>query len=315
MKNKHRASAGRYYQMLQTAFGAEICGYMADDKIIEIMLNPDGRVHIDHLINGKQPTDLELSHQQGVNIIKLAASCSNLVTDSEHPEVATELPVSHARFQGWLPPVVNQPCFAIRKHAKQVFQLDDYVRQDSLQQSHCDLIRQAIQQRKNIIVAGGTGSGKTTFTNALLGELQNANERILILEDLPELQVLAQDVVSMRTTDQVDMRMLVKGSLRMRPDRIIIGEVRDGAALDLLKAWNTGHPGGICTIHANSAEDAPYRIDDLLQEVVPIIPHRLVTRSIDLIIFIKRDSAGKRRVTTLAELTGFSNGAYKLAVL
>ncbi|MDA7742533.1 ATPase, T2SS/T4P/T4SS family, partial [Francisellaceae bacterium] len=159
---------------------------------------------------------------------------------------------------------------------------------------------------------GGTGSGKTTFSNALLDILTGTDDRILVIEDLPELQVRVDDLVTMTTTSHVSMRDLVKGSLRMRPDRIIIGEVRDGAALDLLKAWNTGHPGGVCTIHANSVESVPYRLEDLIQEAVITVPRSLILQSVDLIVFISRDKAGKRKITDISELKGYENGEYIL---
>ena len=162
-------------------------------------------------------------------------------------------------------------------------------------------------------MVGGTGSGKTTFSNALLAELQNTQDRILVLEDLPELQVNASDVVNLITSDNVTMRDLVKGSLRMRPDRIIIGEVRDGCALDLLKSWNTGHPGGICTLHANSAQSAPSRLEDLIQEVVANAPINLIVEAIDLIVFIERVPKLGRKIENIYKLEGYSNGKYQLS--
>ncbi|ODN44061.1 P-type conjugative transfer ATPase TrbB [Piscirickettsia litoralis] len=308
MKDAH--AQRRYYEMLNTAFGQEICALLNDDNVIEIMLNPDGSVHVERIGGIKVCLDTMIDAQRGINIIKLVASCSNDVADKENPEVATELPVTHARFQGWLPPVVEGPTFAIRKQTQQKLTLENYQDKGLLTAGQREYLLKALAERKNILIAGGTSSGKTTFVNAMLRELDESDDRILVLEDLPELQANAKDVVFMRTSEQVDMRMLVKGSLRMRPDRIIIGEVRDGAALDLLKAWNTGHPGGLCTLHANSAEDAPYRLEDLLQEVVPVVPHNLIVRTLDVVVHLARDSKGMRRVRQIAHIRDYQQGRY-----
>lgn len=303
----------RQLKMLETAFGKEVMDYLYDDTIIEIMLNPDGRLHYERIGEGKVATDIYIASEQSENILKLVAALKNQVANDEHPEVSAELPFQNARFQGWLTPVVARACFSIRRRAVAVFTIDEYVAQGALTPQAATFLKNAIQKRKNIVIVGGTGSGKTTFANALLAELQNSQDRILVIEDLSELQVKVKDLVTMTTTSHVTMRDLVKGSLRMRPDRIIIGEVRDGSALDLLKAWNTGHPGGICTIHANSVESTPYRFEDLIQEAVVTVPRTLILQAIDLIVFIERDKSGKRKIKNLAELTGYDNGKYLLA--
>lgn len=295
----------RYLKMLQTAFGSEIMGFLDDDEVIEIMLNPDGQLVVEKLYKGKHPTGIFIPEERSENIVKLVASFKNKVADDEAPEVSTEIPFKGARFQGWLPPVVAKPTFAIRKKAIHIFSLEDYLKQGVISETAYQALKQAVKDRKNIVVAGGTGSGKTTFANALIAELNGTDDRILVLEDLPELQIKADDVVFMCTTMQVPMRALVKGSLRMRPDRIIVGEVRDGAALELLKAWNTGHPGGVCTLHANSAESTPYRLEDLLQEVVMTVPRNLILQAVDLIAFIERDHEGKRKLKELVSLESY----------
>jgi len=307
----------RYLNMLQTAFGVEIMKLLEDDEVIEIMLNPDGQLIVEKLYKGKEPTGVFIPEERSDNIVKLVASFKNRIADDEAPEVSTEIPFKGARFQGWLPPIVAKPTFAIRKKAVHIFKLEDYLEKKSITQKACDVLKEAVKNRKNIVVVGGTGSGKTTFANALVSELNGSHDRILVLEDLPELQIKAEDVVFMCTSSHVTMRDLVKGSLRMRPDRIIIGEVRDGAALELLKAWNTGHPGGICTIHANSAESAPYRFEDLLQEVVITVPRNLILQAIDIIAFIERDKEGHRNLRELVSLDGYDeiNKAYQFKSL
>lgn len=307
---KHEIAEQRHINMLETAFGDAIMSFLRDPNIIEIMLNPDGQIFIDQLREGKKFSGISIPSEQAENIVKLVASYKNYEIHEKTPMVATEIPFLGARFQGWLPPVVRAASFAIRKRATHIFTLEDYVANGILQAKQAKFLKEAVLDRKNILIVGGTGTGKTTFANALLDVLKGTDDRILILEDLPELQLTAEDVVFMNTTDMVGMRDLVKGSLRMRPDRIIIGEVRDGAALELLKAWNTGHPGGISTLHANSIESTPYRLEDLIREVVATPPHHLIPQAIDLVVFIERKKDGSRKIQGLAKLTGYEQGKY-----
>ncbi|MCX7123671.1 MAG: P-type conjugative transfer ATPase TrbB [Gammaproteobacteria bacterium] len=301
----------RYLDMLETACGPTIMGYFNDPSIIEIMLNPNGELFIERLTQGKVKTGIIVPLSQSENIIKLVASYKNQVIHEKSPMIATDIPFLGARFQGWIPPVVTQPTFSIRKRATQIFGLDHYVNKKILSAEQAIFLKEAVLNHKNIIIAGGTSSGKTTFTNALLDILSGTQERILVLEDLPELQVLAEDIVTLNTSETVSMRDLVKGSLRMRPDRIIVGEVRDGAALELLKAWNTGHPGGICTLHANSVESTPYRLEDLIREISISIPHYLITEAIDIVVFIERLKDGTRRVKDIGSLKTEHSGQYE----
>lgn len=306
---------GRYLNMLKTAMGPEVMSYMEDDSVIEIMLNPDGRLWVDRLETGKEDTGRSILPEQSENIVKLVASFKNQVADKDEPVVSTDIPFHGARFQGWLPPVVAQPTFAIRKKAIAIFTLEDYLTNNLISKKHHALLSQAVLDRKNIIVVGGTSTGKTTFTNALLSELDDVDERILVLEDLPELQLKAKDVVQLTTSLTVSMRDLVRGCLRMRPDRIIIGEVRDGAALELLKAWNTGHPGGLCTLHANGVESAAFRLEDLIQEMVVTVPRNLILQAVDLFVCIERDKEGNRKVVSVSSLDGYEGGLYQLSEL
>ncbi len=305
----------RYLQLLETAFGEEVMPWLKDDNVIEVMLNPDGRIWAEKFNQGKIFTGKMLLPERAETIIKLVASYKQMIVDATNPEIAVEIPFSSARFQGWLPPVVVQPTFAIRKRATKIYTLDDYVQQGSLDKTKKEKLIAAVQNRKNIIIVGGAGSGKTTFANALLHEIKNDSARILVLEDLPELQIHAEDTVHMCTTPSVNMRQLVKGSLRMRPDRIIIGEVRDSSALDMLKAWNTGHPGGICTLHANSIESTPRRLEDLIQEGVANVPRNLILEAIDFIVFIARRKTGKYRVESISKLVGFEKNEYRFKKL
>jgi type IV secretion system protein VirB11 len=296
-----KKSMERHLDMLITAFGKDITKLMTNDDIIEIMLNPDRKLWAESLTKGKFFTGISLDAYQAANIVKLVAAYRHEVADENNPEVSCELPESGARFQGWLPPIVSAPNFTIRKKAIQIFSLDDYVKSGGLTREQADMLRKAVKTHKNILISGGTGSGKTTFANALLRELTDSLDRIIILEDLPELQISVDDYVKLRTCAAKSMRDLVKGVMRMRPDRIIIGEVRDGSALELLKAWNTGHPGGICTIHANSPQATISRLEDLVQEAVSVVPTRLIQEAIDIIVFMQRDEQGIYKVASITQ--------------
>ena len=296
--------------MLRTAMGAAIAAWLTDSSIIEVMLNPDGRLWVDRLGDGITNTGERLTPAEGERIIRLVAHHVGAEVHSRLPRVSAELPETGERFEGLLPPVVAAPTFAIRKPAVAVFTLDDYAKSGIMSRLQAALLRAGVTDRRNILVAGGTSSGKTTLANALLAELAGLDERVIIIEDTRELQCAASDVVALRTrsigptgSGAVTMADLVRSTLRLRPDRIIVGEVRGREALDMLKAWNTGHPGGIATVHANSANAALYRLEQLVQESVVTVPRRLIAEAIDMIVFISGRGLA-RRVDTIARVAG-----------
>jgi type IV secretion system protein VirB11 len=296
----------RVARMLRSALGPAITEWLDDPAIIEVMLNPDGRLWIDRLASGLCDTGEVLSPADGERIVRLVAHHVGSEVHAGHPRVSAELPDTGERFEGLLPPVVTAPTFAIRKPAVAVFTLDDYVA----------ALRGAVSQRCNILVAGGTSTGKTTLTNALLAELAKTTDRVVLIEDTRELQCTAPNLVSLRTKDGVaSLADLVRSSLRLRPDRIPIGEVRGAEALDLLKAWGTGHPGGIGTIHAGSARGALRRMEQLIQEAVITVPRALIAETIQLIAVL----AGRgpdRRLVELARVEGLNAGGdYQLTSL
>jgi type IV secretion system protein VirB11 len=230
------------------------------------------------------------------------------------PRVSAELPETGERFEGLLPPVVAAPAFAIRKPAVAIFTLDDYVLAGIMTSEQAIALRQAVSSRKNILVAGGTSTGKTTLTNALLAEVAKTSDRIVLIEDTRELQCKAPNLVALRTRDGVvSLSDLVRSSLRLRPDRIPIGEVRGAEALDLLKAWGTGHPGGIGTIHAGSALGALRRLEQLIQEAVVTVPRALIAETVNVIAVLAGRGAD-RRVSELAHVAGLgTSGDYSLS--
>ena len=311
-------SRDRRRAMLRTAMGPEIVAALAEPRVIEVMVNPDGVLRVDMLGEGRKDTNVRIEPAQVERIIRLVASHARSEVHGDKPIVSAELPPhgesAGERFEGVLPPVSTGPCFSIRKPAARIYTLLDYVTDGIMSAEAARLLSLAVVERKNILVVGGTSSGKTTLANALLAEVAHLNERVILIEDTRELQCAAPDVVALRTrAGAVTMADLVRSTLRLRPDRIIVGEVRSGEALDMLKAWNTGHPGGIATVHANSALSALYRIEQLVQEAVASVPRPLIADAIDLIVFI----AGRgfsRRVETIASVAGLDpDGTYRLA--
>ncbi len=313
-------SAERSRAMLQTAMGPAIASALADPTVVEIMVNPDGALRFDRLGEGRVDTGARYEPAQVERIVRLVASHARTEAHATAPIISAELPPhgdgAGERFEGVLPPVSLAPCFSIRKPAARVYRLNDYVRDGLMSETIAALLRDAVGGRQNILIAGGTSSGKTTLANALLAEIGRADERVLLIEDTRELQCAADDVVALRTRPgSVTMADLVRSTLRLRPDRIIVGEVRGREALDMLKAWNTGHPGGIATVHANGALAALYRIEQLVQESVVTVPRRLIAEAIEIIVFI----AGRglaRRIESVARVAGLDpDGGYSLVTL
>jgi P-type conjugative transfer ATPase TrbB len=301
-------SNGRRRAMLRTAMGPTIASALADPLVVEVMVNPDGALRLDRLGEGRTETGVRYDPAQVERIIRLVAAHARTEAHAGAPIVSAELPPhgegAGERFEGLLPPVSLAPCFSIRKPATRIYTLDDYVRDGIMAADTARRLSLAVVDRRNILVAGGTSSGKTTLANALLAEMANLDERVILIEDTRELQSPARDTVALRTrAGTVTMADLVRSTLRLRPDRIIVGEVRGGEALDMLKAWNTGHPGGIATVHANSAASALYRIEQLVQEAVVTVPRRLIADAIDMIVFISGRGTA-RRIDSIARVLG-----------
>jgi type IV secretion system protein VirB11 len=302
--------------MLRTALGTDIAAWLEDAAVIEVMLNPDGRLWTDRLGAGLADTGRTMSACDAERIIRLVAHHVGVEVHAGAPRVSAELPEGGERFEGLLPPVVAAPGFAIRKPAVAVFTLADYVAAGIMDGWQAEALADAVGSRKNILVAGGTSTGKTTLTNALLAEVAKTSDRVVLIEDTRELKCAAPNLVSLRTKDGVaSLSDLVRSALRLRPDRIPIGEVRGSEALDLLKAWGTGHPGGIGTIHAGSALGVLRRMEQLIQESVVTVPRALIAETIDVIAVLVRDGTG-RRLAELARVTGLDErGDYRISSL
>lgn len=300
--------------MLRTALGPAIAAFLEDPSIVEVMLNPDGRLWIDRLSSGLADTGERLSAADGERIVRLVAHHVGAEVHAGAPRVSAELPETGERFEGLLPPVVAAPAFAIRKPAVAVFTLENYVAAGIMSAAQAAALRQAVSERRNILVAGGTSTGKTTLTNALLAEVAKTSDRVVLIEDTRELQCQAPNLVALRTKDcVVSLSDLVRSSLRLRPDRIPIGEVRGAEALDLLKAWGTGHPGGVGTIHAGTGIGALRRLEQLIQEAVVTVPRALIAETIDLVAVLA-GRGSERRLAELVRVTGLGPaGDYALS--
>ena len=300
--------------MLRTALGPAIAAFLEDPGIVEVMLNPDGRLWIDRLSSGLADTGEQLSAADGERIVRLVAHHVGAEVHAGAPRVSAELPETGERFEGLLPPVVAAPAFAIRKPAVAVFTLVDYAAAGIMTPAQAAVLSRAVAERRNILVAGGTSTGKTTLTNALLAEVAKTADRVVLIEDTRELQCQAPNLVALRTKDGVvSLSDLVRSSLRLRPDRIPIGEVRGAEALDLLKAWGTGHPGGIGTIHAGTGIGALRRLEQLIQEAVITVPRALIAETIN-VVAVLTGRGSQRRLAELVQVTGLGQaGDYAIS--
>jgi type IV secretion system protein TrbB len=311
-----REALNRRRNMLRTAFGPVIASSLADSRVIEVLVNPDGKLWVERAAEGRSFTGACLGSAERERIIRLVAAHVRREVGDKAPILSAELPETGERFEGIMPPLAPAPCFAVRKPAEVLYRLADYVAAGIMTSPQAETLARSVRERRNILVVGGTSSGKTTLANALLAEIADLDERIVILEDTRELKCAAADCVALRTKPGVaSLADLVRSTLRLRPDRIIVGEVRGGEALDMLKAWNTGHPGGIATVHANSAAAALLRLEQLVQEAVATVPRELIVEAIDIIAFLARAGSG-RRLEALREVTGLDrDNAYVLTAL
>jgi len=302
----------RITERLRRDLGPLVEGALNDPKTTDILLNADGQLWLKRL---GEPTRVigTMEAWRATSVIKTLAGLLGKTVGAKEPILDGELPFGNERFAGQLPPVVSSPCFAIRKPAITVFPLDSYVEQGIMTQAQCDAIKKAVRDHKNILVVGGTGSGKTTLINAVIQEMvdNDPNERVFIIEDTGEIQCSAINCVQYHTTLEVSMTDLLKTTLRMLPDRIIVGEVRGSEALDLLDSWNTGHDGGAGTLHANSAESALQRLKSLVtrNKHAPTDIEPLIAEAVHVIVQINRKSE-VRRVEAILEIVGYENGNY-----
>lgn len=321
MNNILTVEENRGYRLLNEALGP-LAITLLEDNVIEVYCNSNSlNVWIEYVGIGRVKSNIILNGDDRRKIIQTVATFSQTVANKENPIISAELPKYGYRFEGSLPDISMLPSFNIRKPANIVFTLDDYLSQGILNQKQKDIICLAVKRKLNILIGGGTGSGKTTLCNAVLNEISKTGDRLVILEDTRELQCTADDYESFRTSFTVTMNMLLRTTMRRRPDRIIVGEVRDGAAYDLLKAWNTGHPGGISTTHANDVLESLKRIAALSLEsggessAPPLsVVNSLIGSTVNIVVFISRSSSIKdgkvvkgRVVKQVGLITGYNS--------
>lgn len=282
--------------------------WLNDKETLEIM-NNEGVIFVDMLGKEIEKAPVFLSDVDTLRIISLVASHSQTTITSDNPIVSAELP-DGSRFEGLISPVVKKPSFSIRKHLSKVLTLDNYVESGIIDEKTKEIIEDSIRERHNVVVVGSTGSGKTTFCNAIVDGIARLTpaHRVISIEDTRELKINSEDSLCLRTSDTVDMTRLLKSCMRLRPDRILVGEVRDASALALLKAWNTGHPGGVATVHANSALSGLIRLEQLVQEAnIPLaVVKPLIAEAVNVVIFMEKTKTS-RKVKEIIKVTGFDS--------
>ncbi|WP_051526876.1 P-type conjugative transfer ATPase TrbB [Alkanindiges illinoisensis] len=305
----------RVKEKLQRELGQTITQLLTEKDVVEIMLNPDGKLWVERLGQEMQPVG-EMVASQAESLMATVASTINTTITSEKPILECELPIDGSRFEALIPPIVSAPTFTIRKKAYKIFTLDDYVNDGIMSSYQREMIITSVKSRKNILVVGGTGTGKTTLTNAIIEAISTytPDHRLAIIEDTGEIQCSSKNVVIMRSTEHVSMLRLLKATMRLRPDRILVGEVRGEEALALLKAWNTGHPGGVATVHANDARAGLIRMEQLISEATPAPQQQLIAEAVDVVICIVK-SEGGRKVKEIISVDGYRNNDYQLTTI
>jgi P-type conjugative transfer ATPase TrbB len=315
MLEQDRLKSQRLKQKLWREFGDVLTESIACNNIFEIMLNSDNRLWVQDRELGLCYRGEEMSAVQAMNLIGTIASLNNKIVNEDNPILECELPFLGHRFEAVVPPVVTSPVFCIRKRAIQIFSLEDYVSQQIITAHQASLLREAIKMRKTIIVVGGPGTGKTTFANSLLHEMSvqcGNSQRIIILEDTHEIQSSAPNTVFLQTTSTINFQHLLRAALRLRPDRICMGECRGVEMLTLLKCWNTGTPGGLATLHANSARSALSRIQEMVAESGSHPKPQLIAEAVNIIVSLSFHPVNGRIVNEILEVTGYENQDFQL---
>lgn len=330
-------SRERQLEMIRRNMGDRALEALADPMVIEIIRNADGRLWLDIAGRGLVDTGATISDNCADQIVSVAATVLKTSVTREHPILEGEFPLDGSRLQAIIPPIVASPIFAIRKKANVVFTLDDYAAKGMLrpgshvEHAHRDYwasapsallaLKASVAQHANILIVGGTSSGKTTLANALNAEIAKAcpHDRVIAIEDTQELQLTINNHVLLRASEHASMQRLLRATMRLRPDRIIVGEVRGGEAYTLLKAWNSGHPGGMATIHADSAREGLQKLTDYVFESPDAAAFseermgRVIASTVQIVLFIERiGEAPGRAVSEISRVRGFKNGSFEL---
>lgn len=307
LSEARKESTDRLIMLLKYSLGG-IVPFLEDDDVIEVMLNPDGKLWIDTLSKGMLDTGLTILPSDAIRVIQTVATHVDKIVDTKNPIISAELPESGSRFEGILPPVVENPIFTIRKKGIKIFTLDDYIAKKTLTIRQKEIILEGVKAKKNFLVIGGTSTGKTTFTNAIINEISKTDDRLVIIEDTREIQSASKNTVFLRTSEFVSIRDCLKSTMRLRPDRIIVGEIRDEAGLDLITAWNSGHSGGASTIHSGSIKGGLKQLERYIQRVSVNKQQDLIADTVNIAILLKRtviNGEVVRRVENIAKINGF----------
>jgi type IV secretion system protein VirB11 len=319
---------------LKRELGDQVLALLDDDRTEDIILNPDSSLWVKRISEGFTCVG-NIPPSQASSALSTIAASRGTVLNHEHPILETELPIDGSRFEGIVSPVVRQPVFAIRLRPRRIFQLDEYERHGILSAKddplnrirrhddftrsvrdlkHAEIIRAAMRAKKNVLVVGSTGSGKTTFVNACLDAMAALTpyDRVISIEDTTELQCPVKNYLDLRAVGKVTMLDCLRACMRLKPTRIIVGEVRGAEAHTLLKAWNTGHPGGMATVHANDAMSGLIRLESLVAEATSAPQQTLIAEAVDLVVFIDEEPnvVAGRKVREILLVTGYSNGEY-----
>jgi type IV secretion system protein VirB11 len=309
-----RSLLQRLAEKLKRELGPFIVEALENDDVLEICVNSDGRVWLEEKQKRLYDTGETVAPESLIAALGTVAAMNGMELNKGNPVLEGYFPLDGSRVEGAIPPVSpDGPSMTIRKHASAVIPLSQYVNEKRIPECAAEYLRESIRDARNILVAGGTSSGKTTFVNALIKELLEIapQDRLVIIEDTIELNCATTNKQNFVSSETVSMKKLLKTAMRYRPDRIIIGEVRGGEALDLLKSWNTGHPGGFATVHANNAYSSLLRLEQLIAEVSVTPMQTLIAEAINVVVYMKEFGRLGRQVTEIIRVAGFKEGEYR----
>jgi type IV secretion system protein VirB11 len=299
---------------LRHELGFDLVQALENPEVLEVCVNSDGRIWVEEHEKKLYDTGYDIAPENLTAALGTVAAMNGTELNERNPVLEGHFPLDGSRVAGSIPPVSpDGPSMSIRKHASAIFPLSRYAAEGRIPEREAEYLREAIREAKNILVAGGTSSGKTTFVNALIRELLEIapGDRLIVIEDTQELQCATANKQIFVTSGNVTTRQLLKTAMRYRPDRIVIGEVRGGEALDLLKSWNTGHPGGIATVHANSAPAALLRLEQLVSEVSVTPMRALIAEAVNVVVSMKEFGRLGRQVTEIIRVTGHGREGYR----